>query len=291
MKRDFLINETFDGSFPFKPNFKNINGFEMHYIDEGKGEVILCHHGMPTWSYLYREFIKELAKDHRIIVPDAMGFGKSDVPQDKPYLMEQHVDNLAKLVFDLDLSDITLVVQDWGGPIGLGFAVDHPERIKRLVIMNTSIGVMKEGSKPWYHAMEKMGKYVEFIKNTSNIIKMGMYRKEKITKSLLNAYAAPFPSDGYYVGALAWPKDIPVGDSHPSAKIMRHVRENLEILKDKSKILIWGMKDPIFLPWVIDWWSKIYPGIETHRIENASHFLQEDSPEEIILHIKDFMHP
>ncbi len=284
-----MKDETFDDTFPFTPNFMEINGFNMHYIDEGKGEPILCHHGMPTWSYLYRNFIMELKKDYRVIAPDAMGFGKSDVPQDKPYLLKQHVDNLTKLILKLDLTELTLIFQDWGGPLSLGFAVDYPERIKRLVIMNTSIGVMKEGSKSWYYRMEKLGKYEKYIKNTGGIIRMGIYNKGKVTPTLLNAYNAPFPRDEYYIGSLAWPKDIPVGNSHPSAKPMIHIRKNLHKLLDKPKILIWGMKDPIFPTWTIDWWNKIYPGIETYKIENASHFLQEDAPELIISLIKDFL--
>jgi haloalkane dehalogenase len=289
MKRDFLRNETFEGTFPFKPNYKEINGFQMHYIDEGRGESIVCLHGQPTWSYLYRNFVKGLAKNYRMIVPDYMGFGKSDVPEHLPYRLAQHIDNLKKLLLGFNLKNITLVMQDWGGPIGFGFAVDYPERVKRLVIMNTSIGNLKEGAKPWYAPFEEKGTYDQFIKDTSNIIKLGMYNKKKITPILLKAYAAPFPRDEYYRGALSFPKDIPIGNSHPSSEIMLRIRNNLHILVDKSKLLIWGMKDPIFPVWLIDWWNKTYPGIETHKIENASHFLQEDEPDEIVAIIKNFL--
>lgn len=289
MNRKYMRNETFENTFPFKPNFKDINGFDMHYIDEGEGEPIVCLHGMPTWSYLYRKFISALSDEYRIIVPDQMGFGKSDVPHDKPYLLEQHVNNTTQLLVDLDLKDITLVVQDWGGPIGFGFAVDHPDMVKALVIMNTSIGVMKEGSKPWYHIMEKRGMYEQFIKDISGIIKMGIFNKEKITPLMLKAYEMPFMNDESLIGALAWPKDIPIGNSHPSAAAMLHIRQNMQKLSDKRKILIWGMNDPIFQPRMIDWWNKIYPGIETHRIENASHFLQEDAPDQIINIMKSFL--
>ncbi|MFX0069981.1 MAG: alpha/beta fold hydrolase [Candidatus Hermodarchaeota archaeon] len=289
MNRKYMRNETFENTFPFKPNFKTINGFEMHFVDEGKGQPIICLHGMPTWGYLYRNFIKTLSNNYRVIVPDQMGFGKSDVPQNKKYLLNQHINNTTQLIIDLDLKDITLVVQDWGGPIGLGFAVDYPERVKRLVIMNTSIGVMKEGSKPWYYAMEKKGKYTEFIKNIAGLIQMGIYNKKEITSTMLDAYTAPFPNDESFIGALAWPKDIPIGNSHPSAATMLHIRQNLKILNDKQKILIWGMKDPIFAPWMTNWWNKIFPGINTYKLDKASHFLQEDSPAEIINIIQEFL--
>jgi pimeloyl-ACP methyl ester carboxylesterase len=288
-----MKNETFEGSFPFKPNFKEINGFQMHYVDEGSGEPIVCVHGMPTWSYLYRNFIKVLSKKYRVIAPDQMGFGKSDVPQDKPYKLEQHVDNLTKLLLGLDLNDITFIFQDWGGPVVFGFAVDHPEKVKRLVIMNTAIGILKEKNKLWYHDLEERGIYEQYLSNLKEnmpkLFKTSIYNEEKKTSLMLKAYTTPFPNKESCIGALAWPKDIPNGNSHPSAKKMIHIKDNLHVLADKPKILIWGLKDPVFPESVIDWWNKVYPGIETHKLENASHFLQEDAPDEIIALIKNFL--
>lgn len=288
MKRDYLRDETFGNTFPYKAHYQEINGFQMHYVDEGNGEPIVMFHGMPTWAYLYRHFIKALSKNNRVIVPDQMGFGKSDVPQDKPYLLKQHLDNTSKLLLDLDLQDITLVVQDWGGPIGIGFGVHNPKRIKRLVIMNTSIGVMREGAKPWYKPLVEKGIYESFISNIEGLIKSGIINKN-INDQILKAYRAPFPNKESLIGAFAWPKDIPVGNSHPSAKAMRYIRQNLEVLKNKDKILIWGMKDPIFPVKRINWWEKIYPGIKVYQIENASHFLQEDAPQKIISIIQKFI--
>lgn len=289
MKRDYLREETFGDTFPYKAHYQEINGFQMHYVDEGNGEPIVMFHGMPTWAYLYRNFIKVLSNNNRVIVPDQMGFGKSDVPQDKPYVLKQHLDNTTKLLLDLDLHDITIIVQDWGGPIGIGFGVHNSDRIKRLVIMNTSIGVMKEGAKPWYQAFVEKGIYESFISNIKGIIKSGIYNKNIINENMLNAYSAPFPDKKSLIGAFAWPKDIPVGDSHPSAETMRSIRQNLDALKDKEKILIWGMKDPIFPVKTISWWQKIYPEIKIFEIENGSHFLQEDAPHEIISIIQDFI--
>lgn len=289
MKRDYLIHETFEDTFPFEPHFLEVNGFNMHYVDEGSGDPIVCMHGMPTWGYLYRNFVSKLSKSNRIVVPDQMGFGKSEVPQNKQYIMEEHVSNLKKLILNLNLNKITLVMQDWGGPIGFGFAVDYPEQIKALVIMNTSIGVMKEGRKPWYANLEEKGIYEEAMKNVSNLIKGGIYNKNKITETLLRAYSAPYTREESFKGVLAWPKDIPIGKDHPSAKIMQYVRDNLNKLEEKPKILIWGMKDPIFPPKMIKWWQEIYPNLEIYKIEDASHFLQEDAPDTIISIIKKFM--
>ena len=146
-------HEDFDGSFPFKPHFTNAPGFRMHYVDEGGGEPILCLHGEPTWGYLYRKFIPPLAHTHRVLVPDHMGFGKSETPQDREYTLRTHVENLTALIDELDLRDITFVAQDWGGPMAGAYTVRHPERVKRLCLMNTLLGyggVQPPEVSPWF---------------------------------------------------------------------------------------------------------------------------------------------
>ena len=290
--KEYIRNETFDGTFPFKPNFKEINGFQMHYVDEGEGEPIVCVHGEPTWGYLYRKFIPPLAKFNRVIVPDHMGFGKSDVPQDKPYTLAQHIDNLTKLLLELDLKDITLVFQDWGGPISLGFATAHPERVKRLVIMNTGVGVLPAGSKTWISDMEEKGIYENVLGNMAEFIPQ-MFASTLVNKTadetMIRAYTAPFPNRTSCIGAIAFPRDIPVGDNHPSANTMRSIRKKLGLLNDKAKIIIWGMRDQIFPKRVLDWWKKVYPDAESHGLYEAGHFLQEDAPEKIIAIITDFL--
>jgi haloalkane dehalogenase len=134
-------NETFGGTYPFAPHFADVNGFRMHYVDEGSGPVALCLHGEPTWSYLYRKSIPTLARHFRVIAPDYMGFGKSGHPQDREYTATAHIDNLEELVKRLDLKDITLVVHDWGGAIGGGLSLRQPHRISRVVVMNTSLSL------------------------------------------------------------------------------------------------------------------------------------------------------
>ena len=130
-------HEIFDGTWPFAPNFFHGNGFAMHYVDENPEgtETFLCVHGEPTWGYLYRNIIPRLARHGRVVVPDQMGFGKSETPQDRRYTIEEHCENLDKLVLELDLTNLTLVLQDWGGPIGSAVAYRHPERVKRLCVM------------------------------------------------------------------------------------------------------------------------------------------------------------
>ena len=136
-------DERFDGlpGYDFSPNYVERDGLRMHYLDEGSGPPVLLLHGEPTWSYLYRTIIPELTPSARAIAPDYLGFGRSDKPlRREDYTYDFHTGSIAKLVEELDLRDVTVVVQDWGGPIGLRFAVEHPDRVARLVIMNTRIG-------------------------------------------------------------------------------------------------------------------------------------------------------
>ncbi len=292
--REDVSKETFNGTFPFKPHFKMINGFRMHYVDEGKGEPIVCLHGEPTWSYLYRKFIPPLSKTNRVIVPDHMGFGKSDVPQDKPYLLAQHIDNLTKLLLELDLKNITLVGQNWGGPIMFGFAVNYPERVKRLVIMNTSVGVFPEGSSTWVSNMEEQGTYDGFFENLRETLPIlltrgGVGKDTEVTDTMIWAYTAPFPNKESTIGAKAFPRDIPVGRNHPSAGIMYSILDKLDLLRDKPKVIIWGLQDPVFPRSVLDRWLGIYPGTEVHELPEASHFLQEDASEKIVKIIQEFL--
>lgn len=186
-------------------------------------------------------------------------------------------------------------MQDWGGPIGFGFATEHPTRIKRLVIMNTSVGIAKENRRLWFESMVENGTYDQLMGNMKLFIPQIMFgfftrkfsRKEK--KVLKKAYVAPFPNEKYCIGAKQFPLDIPKGKNHPSSEIMQKIRDKLVILKDKQKILIWGLKDKIFPPKIINVWLKIYPNIDIHRIDKAGHFLQEDAPDKVIAIINDFI--
>ncbi len=128
--------ETFDGTWPFEARYTEAPGFRMHYVDEGKGETVMALHGEPTWGYLFRNLIKALSPRYRVVVPDHMGFGKSETPQDRTYLLQDHIDNLEPFVLDLDLRDITLVMHDFGGPAGTGLAIRHPGRLKRVISTN-----------------------------------------------------------------------------------------------------------------------------------------------------------
>ena len=288
-----LANETFGGTFPFKPRFFTHDGVRLHYVDEGQGEPVVLLHGNPTWSYLYRRFIPPLCENHRCLAPDHMGFGRSDKPLDRPYTLAKHIENLTALLNHLELNNITFVMQDWGGPIGLGFAVDHPERVKRLVILNTWAFRLPEGTRlaPLLelfrqpHVGEAMVQGLNLF--VEGFLPAGIYHQERLNE-IMPAYRAPFPEWNSRIGTLRFPRDIPVGDAHPSTPAMGHIQDNLGKLRVPT-IIIWGMQDPAIPPAIIEAWTAVYPHAEVHRLQTASHFLQEDEPEEIVSLIQGFL--
>ncbi len=290
-----IRDETFGGTFPFAPRFSGAGGFDMHYIDEGEGEPVLMLHGDPTWGYLWREFIPALSAGRRVIVPDHMGMGKSDAPEGPyPYRLGRHIDNLEALVLSLGLSDITLVVHDWGGPVGLGFAVRRPELIKRLVLTNTwafarwpgapfpKLVEMIRSPRGEQFVLEKNGYVGRAITGTVNY-------PEKITPEVMGAYTAPFPTPESRRALLCWSRDIPVDEGDPSWDDMAAIEKNLKLFENIPVLIVWGMLDPILPPVLLELWKSVYPHARAVEIPDASHFLQEDAPDAVLGAIEGFL--
>jgi len=222
-----IKNETFSGSFPFKPNYLDLSYFKMHYVDEGEGDPIVMLHGDPTWGYLWRKFIPALSNTHRVIVPDHMGMGKSSAPEEPdPYLLEHHIFNLEQLILHLELRNITLIVHDWGGPVGLGFAVRHPELIKKLVLTNTwAFAKWPGGEFPRLIEIIRSEKGASFVLEKNGYVKRALLGTANYpvnyTDHVMNAYLAPFPSPESRKALLCWSRDITVGKEDPSFDEMK----------------------------------------------------------------------
>lgn len=291
-------HETFGGTWPFAPHFFDGAGFRMHYVDEGKGEPIVCLHGEPTWGYLYRRFIPPLSQTHRVIVPDHMGFGKSETPRDRRYALQSHVENLAALIDSLDLRDVTLVIQDWGGPIGAAYTLRHPERVKRIFVLNTISGYGRADFgplPPWFQFIKKhhdAGTLHEVLghlgTNILSIMKIvGFENSAAVDANWIDAYSAPFQTKEECIGAIEFPLDALLGRIEP------YVREGfplIENLKSKPAMLTVGMKDNAILPHVqIADFHGVWPGRPIVKLPNAGHFSQEDAPETIVALIQQFV--
>ena len=298
-------NETFKGTWPFEPRFSTAAGFRMHYVDEGRGETILCLHGEPTWGYLYRKFIGPLSRDYRVVVPDHMGFGKSETPQDRDYTLRTHVENLEALVLELDLRDITLVVQDWGGPIGGCLAADHPERIKRVFHMNTifypfaqfttEMGEQLTSSRwfTWVKRAMADGSLEAVLGSLGVTIVavmkhlMGFERGEVIDETWERAYGGAFADRASCIGGIAFPLDV------VTAKFVYREPPRLDaydVLRTKPAMLALGMQDRA-IPAAIT--RAGFLGVFGERpiieLERAGHFLQEDEPELLVALLRQFM--
>lgn len=262
-------------------------------MEEGEGDPVLMLHGNPTWSYLYRRFLPPVAEGgFRAIAVDHMGFGRSDRPSGHGrYTMRAHVDNLLAFIRALDLHRITLVMQDWGGPIGFGAAVEEPERVARLVIMNTGVGVFPSGTPLPFHEPFKTRGLGELLGLGANLFVEAMFggmRPESATPLVVAAYRAPFPDYHSRVPTLAFARDLPVGHEHPSAPYMMTVAERLPALV-RPTLIVWGMRDRTFTPMILETWTALYPDAEVLELPEARHYLQEDEPEAITARLVQFL--
>jgi pimeloyl-ACP methyl ester carboxylesterase len=295
--------ETFDGTWPFAPHFSDAAGFRQHYVDEGSGRPVLLLHGQPTWGYIYRRFIPPLAATHRVVVPDHMGFGKSETPADREYTLRSHVGNLTALIEALDLRDITLVMQDWGGPIGTGYAVRHPERIHSLVFMNTVQGYGATGRRdlpnlvdsPWFRwILEGLptGRTEAVLSQLGSTILsvmqiVGLERLDRVDPTFVRAYAAPFPTPADCKGAIEFPLDAALG------RIRDFVREGaggVAAIREKPALLIEGMLDRA-IPAELELadFAGLWPKAPVVRVPGAGHYIQEDAPEVVVPVLQTFL--
>ncbi len=298
-------DETFDGPWPFRARYTDAPGFGMHYVDEGSGpETLLLLHGEPTWSYLFRQQIHVWAARHRVIAVDHMGFGTSAAPQNRTYWLQDHIDNLECFVLALDLRDLTLGMHDFGGPAGMGLAIRHPDRIKRIVSVNgpTPAGqpdlieriTANVAVAPWFQWIlkaEKEGVLEQVLGqldyNILSTLKLnGFERNEIINDTWLKAYRAPFPTPAHAAGAIGWAKGFATG-AHEFETADGATKAELAM---KPALAIWGEADRTlhaehFLPL----FSQAFPNGQLHRLPGAGHYSPEDAPEEVARLVAEFV--
>jgi haloalkane dehalogenase len=275
-------NERFAGlpDYPFAPNWLDVDGLRMHYVDEGSGAPVLLLHGEPTWSFLWRHVIPQVvANGRRAVAPDLIGFGRSDKPTDPGwYTYNRHVELVTRLVVELDLRNIALVVHDWGGLIGLRFAVENADRVGRLVILDTGVWSGRAPSETWLRFREAV-RSVGGELDIARLVESGTQRG--LTEEVLAAYNAPFPTPESKAGALAFPELVPVEPGHPTAAALEPVREGLARW-DKPAHVIWGGEDAVLPTAIAERFIALIPGATGPEVASgAGHFLQEDAPREV----------
>jgi haloalkane dehalogenase len=293
-------DNAFEGlpDFPFEPNYLEWDGLRTHYLDEGpKGApVALLLHGEPTWSYLYRKMIPPLvAAGYRCVAPDHIGFGRSDkVIDDNWYVIDRHIERLTGLIERLDLRDVTLVVQDWGGPIGLVNAVAAPDRFARLVILNTWLHHDTYAYTPAIKAWRDAATNRHWLAWTRHnlpcgaIVRRATARPVADAAALERAYEAPYEgSIAAKAGARRFPWCIPFAE--PEAGAADRQAHAFDALKHWSKPvhMIFGDADPIFPASSGKAWAEVIPGATFDAIARAGHFCQEDAGQEIVSRMLD----
>jgi len=280
--------------YPFQPQYIELSGLRIHYVTSGDDhatETVLCIHGEPTWSYLYRKMIPILATDYRVIAPDFVGFGRSDkLTNLTDYTFSFHLEILKSFIEKLNLDKITVVVQDWGGLIGLTTATQMAERFSRLVVMNTFLPVGRETLPDafirWREFARRMGTRLPI----GRVIKSGLAKPDLISSDVLQAYEAPFPDERFKAGAAAWPLLVPVRRTDPGAAEMAQARRSLRKWH-KPALVLFSDSDPI-MRGGDKFFRKLIPTAVDQPeilIEQAGHFLQEEKGEEIGRHIQAFI--
>jgi haloalkane dehalogenase len=281
-------DDRFEGlpGYDFAPHWFETDGLRLHYLDEGRGDPVVCFHGEPTWAFLYRKLIPPLVEaQHRVVAPDYAGFGRSDKPTDRGwYSYDRHVELVARLLGSLDLHDATVVVQDWGGPIGLRWAVENADRVARLVILNTGLftGRVSKGFMAWRNFAERNPDLpIGFVIQGATAT--------EVSEDVLRGYEAPFPSAESKAGAAQFPLLVPTADDQPGAAEMRAVADALSRW-EKPALVAFSDSDPVFpYPRSGERFCELIPGAaEQVRIEGAAHFLQEDRGERIAEEIARF---
>jgi haloalkane dehalogenase len=273
--------------FAFDPRYLEQDGLRMHYVDEGAGDPVLLLHGEPTWAFLYRTMIPAISGVARAVAPDYFGFGRSDKPtRIEDYSYDFHYASIERFADELDLRETTVVVQDWGGPIGLRLAVERPDRVARLVLLNTGIGAGRAPSDEWL-------RFRAFVRRVGTDLVPGqLIRISAVTDladEVVDAYNAPFPTPESKAGVLAFPELVPTELEHPSAAKMMEVRAALARW-ERPTLVLFSDSDPIFTPAAAARLADHIPGAgPAETIAGAGHFLQEEKGDEIAERIVRFL--
>ncbi|MBC8876650.1 MAG: alpha/beta fold hydrolase [Planctomycetes bacterium] len=271
--------------YPFESHHLLLESLRYHYLDEGAGQPLLMVHGNPTWSFYWRNLVVAFRDRYRVVVPDHIGCGLSDKPQDYPYRLSQHIENLVRLIEHLDLTGVTLLVHDWGGAIGLGAALQVPARVARIVLFNT--GAFPPPYFPLRIRVCRTPILGQWAVRQLNLfaraaLRMAVTKRERMTPAVREGLLAPYDNWENRIAIHRFVTDIPANERHPTWQTLADVESGLPTLADRPIMAIWGMRDWCFTPACLDRFLAVFPDAEVHRLEGAGHYVIEDAHEEIV---------
>jgi haloalkane dehalogenase len=282
----------FEAEYPFPSRIFDLDGLRYHYVDEGAGPTLLMVHGNPTWSFAWRNLIKALSPHYRVLAVDHIGCGFSDKPQDYPYRLAQHIDNLKRFVTGLDLRDVTLFGHDWGGAIGMGAAAAMPERFSRFVLFNTA--AFRSTRIPLRIAVCRIPLLGALAVGGLNLfslaaLSMAVAQPERMLPAVRAGYLAPYRTWRDRVAVLRFIEDIPLSASHPSYPTIVAVEESLAQFRNRPMLLVWGQRDWCFTTDFLSEFQRRFPQADTLLLPDAGHYVFEDAHERIIPRVEEFL--
>ncbi|PDW03382.1 alpha/beta fold hydrolase [Candidatus Viridilinea mediisalina] len=276
--------------YPFHTARLPLPGATMSYVDEGAGPPVLLVHGNPTWSFYFRHLIAGLRPHQRVIVPDHIGCGLSDKPQDYPYRLATHIENLGRLVDHVGLQQVDLVVHDWGGAIGMGWAVRNPERVRRIVVLNTSAFLSPR--LPWRIAVCRYPIFGDLAVRGLNAFALAatvMAAARPLAPAVRQGYLLPFDSWANRVAIQRFVRDIPMSPKHPTWALVDAIDRELPTLCSKPMLILWGGQDWCFSDHFLAGWMQRFPDAEVVRFDYAAHYVLEDAHAEAVPRVVRFL--
>ena len=297
VKKNQIDISSFSRLYPFKSHFLYINGLKYHYLDQGSGDPVVMIHGNPTWSFYFRNLIEELSSRFRIIAPDHIGCGLSDKPDIRNYgfRLKNRLDDLEALIRHLDLKKkITLILHDWGGMIGMAYALKHREKIGRIIIMNTAAFFPPKGKslpiRLWL--IRNIRPFATIAVLGFNLFVQGaafMASCKRLPEEVRSGLTAPYNCWNNRIAVLKFVQDIPASENDPSFRYVKHVDENLHRLRKIPMLICWGKKDFVFDESYLAKWRRRFPDAKVHLFPKSGHYLLEDSPDKIADLVKNFL--
>ncbi len=292
---------AFKHLYPFKSNYLALNGLKYHFLDEGSGDPIVMIHGNPTWSFYFRRLIKSLSPRYRTIAPDHIGCGLSDKPGIKryDYRLKSRINDLEAVLDFLEINNrVTLVLHDWGGAIGMAYAVKYPRRISRIIIMNTAAFLPPDGKRLplrlWL--IRNLRPFAAPAVLGFNLFSYGalfMASYKSLSGDVKSGLTAPYNCWHNRIATLKFVQDIPLKESDPSYNLVKSIDSSLHELSGVPMLICWGKHDFVFDSTYLMEWQRRFPHAEVHTIPDAGHYVLEDAPDKVISLIEDFLkrHP